>query len=93
MELKELLIALRTQKMDKHLKREMFEFYNSMVGKSKYFRGKQNPKTSCGSCISNVETCIWKWYHNDESAPTYSELQFGGRLGINNRPLYGIKKK
>ena len=86
---KNLLIALTGNKMPKgELKAEMFKFYNSMVGKSKYFPKEENPKTACGSCIQRVKVSIWKWYHSDEKAPTYKGLMFTGRLGISNVPLY-----
>ncbi len=86
---KNLLIALTGNKMPKgELKAEMFKFYNSMVGKSKYFPREENPKTACGSCIQRVKVSIWKWYHSDEKAPTYKGLMFTGRLGIRNIPLY-----
>ena len=75
------------------LKQEMFKFYNSMVGKSKYFPREENPKTACGSCIQRVKTSIWKWYHYDDNAPSFEELEFTGKLGIHNIPIYGIKKK
>ena len=93
MELRELLIALRTQKFTKDLKRETFAFYNSMVGSSKYFPKPKDVKTSCGSCIQGVKGSIWKWYHYDESAPTFQELEFTGKLGIHNIPIYAVKKK
>jgi len=88
---KDLLIALSSPSMPKgELRLEMFKFYNSMVGKSKYFPKQENPKTSCGSCIQRVKTSIWKWYHSDETAPSFSELTFMGRLGVHNIPLYRI---
>ena len=70
------------------LKQEMFKFYNSMVGKSKYFPREENPKTACGSCIQRVKTSIWKWYHYDEKAPNYKGFVFTGKLGAHNIPLY-----
>lgn len=70
------------------LKEEMFKFYNSMVGKSKYFPRQENPKTACGSCIQRVKTGIWKWYHYDEKAPNYKGFVFTGKLGAHNIPLY-----
>lgn len=93
MELKELLIALLTEKFTKDLKRATFAFHNSMVGKSKYFVKERDVRTSCGSCIQGVKVAIWKWYHYDETAPTFEELYFKGKLGIHNKPLYGVKKK
>ena len=86
---KNLLIALIGGKLPKgELKQEMFDFYNSMVGKSKYFPKEENPRTDCGSCIQRVKTTIWKWYHSDEKAPTYKGLVFTGKLGVHNIPIY-----
>ena len=86
---KQLLVALSGNGLPKgRLKQEMFEFYNSMVGKSKYFRKEENPKTACGSCIQRVKTSIWKWYHHDEKAPNYKGFTFTGRLGAHNIPIY-----
>ena len=91
--MKELLFELvqKNTIRNNEVKNNMFEFYNSMVGRSKYFPRKENPKTSCGACVQRVKNNIWKWYHNDESAPTYSELEFTGKLGIHNTPIYRIK--
>ena len=90
---KELMLALAGGGLPKNdVKKEMFSFYNSMVGKSKYFPRSENPKTACGSCIQRVKTSIWKWYHSDETAPTYSELECTGRLGAHNIPLYKVVK-
>jgi hypothetical protein len=92
MSTKDLLIALLSGTMPKgDTKSEMFKFYNSMVGKSKYFPRSENPNTACGSCIQRVKTSIWKWYHSDETAPNFSELVFTGRLGAHNIPLYSIE--
>ena len=86
---KDLLIALASPSMPKgNIKLEMFKFYNSMVGKSKYFPRSENPKTGCGSCIQRVKTSIWKWYHSDETAPTYEGLMFTGKLAAHNIPVY-----
>jgi len=88
---KALILALVGKGLPKgELKAEMFKFYNSMVGKSKYFSKQENPKTACGSCIQRVKTSIWKWYHYDEKAPTYKEIEFTGRLGAHNIPLYKV---
>ena len=93
MSTKELMLALAGSGLpQRDVKREMFNFYNSMVGKNKLFPRQENPKTACGSCIQRVKTSIWKWYHSDEQAPTYSELEFTGRLGAHNIPLYKIVK-
>jgi len=90
---KDLLIALASPSMPKgNIKLEMFKFYNSMVGKSKYFPRSENPKTSCGSCIQRVKTSIWKWYHSDETAPTYEGLTFTGKLAAHNIPVYRYEK-
>ena len=88
---KSLIIALVGSGLPKgELKKEMFNFYNSMVGKSKYFPRSENPKTGCGSCIQRVKTSIWKWYHYDEKAPNYKEIEFTGRLGAHNIPIYKL---
>lgn len=86
---KQLLIALTGTGLPKgELKREMFNFYNSMVGKSKYFPKSENPSTGCGSCIQRVKTNIWKWYHDDKTSPNYKGLVFTGRLLAHNMPKY-----
>ena len=86
---KQLLIALLGTGLPKgEIKQEMFLFYNSKVGTSKYFVKEENPKTACGSCIQRVKTAIWKWYHHDEKAPSYKGLVFTGRLVAHNMPLY-----
>jgi hypothetical protein len=95
---KNLLIGLLGVSLPKgELKEEMFKFYNSKVGTSKYFPKEENPKTACGSCIQRVKTSIFKWYHYDSSAPKYKGLVFTGRLGVRNIPMYtvedGSKKK
>lgn len=94
---KNLLIALMGTGLPKgEIKQEMFAFYNSKVGTSKYFMKKENPNTGCGSCIQRVKTSIWKWYHHDEKAPTYKGFVFTGRLVAHSMPLYiyedGTKK-
>lgn len=89
---KELIIALaQTNLPKKDLRREMFKFHNSMVGKSKYMPKIENPETSCGSCIQRVLKNVISWYHYDESAPTYDELEFTGKLGLHNKPIYKLK--
>lgn len=93
MEIRDLLIALLTKRFNRELKQETFAFYNSMVGSSKYFPRHRDVKTSCGSCIQGVKVSIWKWYHNDPDAPKFDDLEFSGKLGIHNVPLYAIKKK
>lgn len=88
---KQLLIALSGKGLPKgELKQEMFNFYNSMVGKSRYFPKQENPKTGCGSCIQRVKTAVWKWYHSDEKAPNYKGLTFTGKFGAHNIPLYVV---
>lgn len=90
---KSLIISLVGSGLPKgELKAEMFAFHNSMVGKSKYFAKQENPNTGCGSCIQRVKTAVWKWYHYDEKAPTYKEIEFTGRLGAHNIPLYRLVK-
>lgn len=74
------------------LRAAMFKFHNEMVGKSIYFKKWENPNTACGSCIQRVKTAVFKWYHNDGGAPSYKELEFTGRLGAHNIPLYKLVK-
>jgi len=73
------------------LREAMFEFHNSMVGKSKYIKRTENPKTRCGSCIQRVMRNVFNWYHFDEGAPTYEGIYFSGKFGIGNIPLYKRK--
>jgi hypothetical protein len=72
------------------LKEAMFKVYNDLVGKSRYMPKWENPRTGCGSCIQRVKTSIWKWYHSDEKAPTYNNLEFTGKYGIRNQPIYKL---
>tara|TARA_B110000285_G_scaffold121361_1_gene137216 strand:- start:355 stop:642 length:288 start_codon:yes stop_codon:yes gene_type:complete len=87
-----LLIAIAGGGLPKgETKREMFNFHNSMIGKSIYFGRNENPKTACGSCIQRVKTAIWKWYHLDETSPKFDRLVFLDRLGAHNIPLYTVR--
>jgi len=89
---KSLLIALAGGGLPKgDIKKEMFNFHNSMIGKSVYFKKQENPKTACGSCIQRVKTAVWNWYHLDESSPNYEELVFLDKLGAHNIPLYTVR--
>ena len=72
------------------LKQSMFEFHNNRFGKSAYIRKVENPKTMCGSCIQRVKAAVWKVYHSDEYKTSYKELEFTGRLGIHNMPIYKL---
>lgn len=86
---KQLLIALLSNKVPSgDLKKEMFELHNSLYGKSRHIRKVENPKTFCGTCIQRVRTSVWKWYHFDPSAPKYKGLEFTGKFGIYNTPIY-----
>lgn len=89
---KNLMIALAGVGLPKgELKEEMFKLHNSMVGKSRYFKKEENPKTACGSCIQRVKTAIWKWYHFDEKAPKYKGLVFTGKFAAHNIPVYNVE--
>ena len=90
---KELIIGLagRNGLPQGKLREVMFTFHNSMVGKSKYFKRVENPKTTCGSCIQRVIKNIFNWYHYTEDAPTYDEIYFTGKLGLHNIPVYKLK--
>ena len=95
---KQLLIALTASGLPKgDVKDEMFKFYNSKVGTSRYFTKQENPRTGCGSCIQRVKTNIWKWYHSDEKAPTYKGLVYTNKNVAYNMPQYiyedGSKEK
>jgi hypothetical protein len=72
------------------LKKEMFILHNSLVGKSRYIRKEENPNTACGSCIQRVKVNLWKWYHFDESAPSYKGLVYANKNGIFNMPIYRL---
>jgi len=90
---KELILELagRNSVPRGELREAMFKFHNSMVGKTRYIHRHENPKTSCGSCVQRVLKNVMKWYHNDENAPKYSEIEFTGKLGLNNIPVYRRK--
>jgi hypothetical protein len=75
------------------LKQEMFSFYNSKIGTSEHFVRRENPNTSCGSCIQRVKTSIWKWYHHDASSPNYKGFVFTGRFVAHGMPLYNYDEK
>lgn len=88
---KQLLLSIAGVGIPKgEVREEMFKFYNSMVGKSKYFAKRETSKY-CGSCVQRVKTSIWKWYHSDETAPTYKGLYFTGKFGAHNLPIYTTK--
>jgi len=90
---KELILELagRNSVPRGELRDAMFAFHNSMVGKSSYMRRLENPKTSCGSCVQRVLKNVMKWYHKDANAPVYDEIEFTGKLGLNNIPVYRRK--
>lgn len=90
---KELIIELagRNSVPRGELRQAMFEFHNSMVGKTKFIRKSENPNTSCGACVQRVLKNVFKWYHRDENAPSYDEIEFTGKLGLNNIPVYKRK--
>lgn len=93
MEFKELLFSLmRVGLPSGELKREMFDFHNSMVGKSQYITKAENGRTMCGSCIQRVKSNVFKYYHY-EYEPKFSEFIFLNRFGVNNMPMYGVNKK
>ena len=86
---KQLFISIMGTGLPKgEIRREMFSYYNSKVGTSKYFPKWENQNTGCGSCIQRVKTNLWKWYHHDEKAPNYKGFVFTGKLVAHNMPLY-----
>jgi len=94
MEFRELIRGLLMTSMPKgDLKMAMFEFHNSMVGKSNYIRVVENPKTACGSCIQRVKANVMKYYHYEFEPKFDDEFYFTLRFGINSIPVYGIHKK
>ncbi len=89
---KQIFLSLTGSSLPKgELKQEMFKLHNSLVGKSRYIRREENPKTGCGSCIQRVKVNLWKWYHFDEAAPTYKGLVYANKNGIFNMPIYRIE--
>ena len=74
------------------VKTRMFAFHNSMVGKSKYFRKSENPRTACGSCIQRVKTSLWKFYHELPEEKKLSDLEFTGKFVAHNMPKYVRKE-
>ncbi len=93
MDYEDLFVYLTINKLPKgEMKAKMFKLYNSLYGKSRYVRSVENPKTFCGSCIQRVKVNLWKWYHFDESAPTYDSIVFTNKMGIYNMPIYTQKK-
>ena len=76
------------------LKEAMFAFHNARYGKSKYVRKEEKPSTMCGSCIQRVKATCWKIYHDkEEFKTTYKEIEFTGRLGIHNMPIYKLTQE
>lgn len=69
------------------VKERMFNYYNSLVGTSVYFKKRENPKTVCGSCVQRVKITLWKWYHN-EVVNKLDDLEFTGNYGVSKQPLY-----
>jgi len=93
MDYEDLFVYLTINKLPKgDMKDKMFKLHNSLYGKSRYVRSVENPKTFCGSCIQRVKVNLWKWYHFDESAPTYDSIVFTNKMGIYNMPIYTQKK-
>lgn len=88
---KQLLLSIAGVGLPKGEVRDaMFDFYNSMVGSSKYFHKRETSKF-CGSCVHRVKRGIWNWYHFDDTAPTYKGLYFTGKFGAHNLPIYTTK--
>lgn len=70
------------------LKAAMFAFHNKWVGKSPYMLKTENPNTHCGSCIQRVKANCWKLYHSDLYRWEYKEIEWSGKLGLHNAPIY-----
>jgi hypothetical protein len=94
MRLDELIHGILTHSMPKgDLKAAMFEFHNSMVGKSKYIKVVENPNTACGSCIQRVKANVMKYYHYEYEPKFDDKFYFTLRFGVNQIPVYGVHKK
>lgn len=73
-------------------KEEMFNYYNSLVGKSEFIKKRESPKTVCGSCIQRVKTNLWKYYHSLPEEVKLQDLEFTGKFVAHNMPRY-VKKE
>lgn len=69
------------------IKLEVFDFHNSLLNRSKYIHSAENRNTWCGSCKARVVSNLWKHYHF-EFDNKFDELEFTGKFGINNMPIY-----
>lgn len=74
------------------VKEQMFQYFNSLVGKSPLFRKVENPKTSCGSCVQRVKTTLWKYYHELSEENKLGDLEFTGKFVAHNMPRYVRKE-
>lgn len=70
------------------VKERMFTYHNSLVGKSKFARKWESPKTSCGSCVQRVKTNLWRYYHELPEEQKLSDLEFTGKFVAHNMPKY-----
>ena len=91
---KEMFIALTAVGAPKgEVKAAMFEFHNKWVGKSPHITKIENPNTFCGSCIQRVRANVWKLYHTDAYRWSYSEVEWTGKLGLHNAPIYKLTQE
>jgi len=73
-------------------KEDMFNYFNSLVGKSEFIKKRESPKTSCGSCIQRVKTSLWKFYHTLPEEQKLDDLEFTGKFVAHNMPRYVRKE-
>ena len=75
------------------LKEAMFAFHNKWYGKSPYILKVESSNTYCGSCIQRVKANCWKVYHSDLYRWEYKEIEFSGKLGLHNAPVYKLTQE
>lgn len=91
---KEMFMGIVGQGIPKgEVKAAMFAFHNKWYGKSPYILKTENPNTFCGSCIQRVKANCWKVYHSDLYRWNYSELEWTGKLGLHNAPVYKLSQQ
>jgi len=75
------------------IKAALFELHNRWVGKTPFIPKTENPNTFCGSCIQRVKANVWKLYHSDVYKWKYKEIEFSGKLGLHNAPIYKLTQE
>lgn len=91
---KEMFISLTGQGVPAgEVKEAMFSFHNKYFGKSPHVIKIENVNTFCGSCIQRVKANCWKVYHSKDYRWSYEELEWTGRLGMHNAPVYRLSQE